>query len=168
MVASKEKRRRTELGRQLAKLRIDFDQVAADMARKIGISSSQLHNIEHGTGIVHFDLVEKINKEYGFDLTPTIKRGGAMARVVFELDDLDENDKAIIMDVWCRMSGSVAGVTLPAENVAKIKESPDKKESGPRVVDINKPARKHSKPHIDDDIGFLDENELEDALDGIE
>ena len=91
---------RTELGRELAKLRIDFDEKGADMAEKLGMSASNLYNVETGQTTVSYDLIIKIKELYGKDLEKIYLSGGGLSKVQIELDALNETDRAEALRLW--------------------------------------------------------------------
>lgn len=142
---------RTELGRELAKLRIDFDEKGADMAEKLGMSASNLYNVETGQTTVSYDLIIKIKELYGKDLEKIYLSGGGLSKVQIELDALNEADRAEALRLWRVAQGlEEPGTAAPAEPApAKTTTSPSK-----------------APPPLPDDVGFLSEDELDeiDAL----
>ena len=142
---------RTELGRELAKLRIDFDEKGADMAEKLGMSASNLYNVETGQTTVSYDLIIKIKELYGKDLEKIYLSGGGLSKVQIELDALNEVDRAEALRLWRVAQGLEAeGPAAPAAPApVKTTTSPSK-----------------APPALPDDVGFLSEDELDeiDAL----
>lgn len=144
---------RTELGRELAKLRIDFDEKGADMAGKLGMSASNLYNVETGQTSVSYDLIVKIKELYGKDLEKVYLSGGGLSKVQIELDVLGPDDRAEALRLWrvaqgLEEPGTAAAATTPAP--------------APAPAATPKPTT----PKLDDDVGFLSEDELDeiDAL----
>jgi len=155
-------RKRTQLGRALAKLRIDFDENAAStMAKKIGVSPSQLHNIENGLGTITLDFIAAIQKHYGLDISEIVLAGGSMAKVTIDLDELTEEDRRIVINIWSR-SKNIPDILQPCES-AKITETQPKRvenmKPGPRVVKIDGTEPRRAPNLVDDGVGFLDEEE---------
>ncbi len=101
---SKSKSKRTELGRSLAKLRIDFDETGAEMATKLGISPSQMFNVEVGIATVGYGFIAKIKKVYDLDLSDILNRGGGMSKVTIDLNDLTAVDKDIVLAIWSKVN----------------------------------------------------------------
>ena len=101
---SKSKSKRTELGRSLAKLRIDFDETGAEMATKLGISPSQMFNVEVGIATVGYGFIAKIKKVYDLDLSDILNRGGGMSKVTIDLNDLTPGDKDIVLSIWSKVN----------------------------------------------------------------
>lgn len=142
---------RTELGRELAKLRIDFDEKGADMAEKLGMSASNLYNVETGQTTVSYDLIIKIKELYGKDLEKIYLSGGGLSKVQIELDALNETDRAEALRLWRVAQGLEAAMTVTAAPAETPKE---------------KPTTTHLPPKLPDDVGFLSDDELDeiDAL----
>ena len=63
------KKVRTQAGKYLAKLRVDFDEQQQDMADRLGISNTTLSNIEYGKKTIDQD--EAISIARAYDLTAT-------------------------------------------------------------------------------------------------
>lgn len=59
------RKEKTEVGKILAKLRIDNDQLQSDMAKRLGVSSSYLSLIERGCRRLRWTVAGKIVSEYG-------------------------------------------------------------------------------------------------------
>ena len=171
------KRKKTELGRTLAKIRIDFDETGSDMAKRLGISSSQMFNIEVGLAQVGYEFIGKIKEVYSIDLAELMKRGGFMSKITLDLDELSAKDKETVLEIWATKwegeqsesdSGSftkAAGETTPT--VAKTAvEKPRVVTDKPRVVTDKSTNRKRPRTNrANDGIDFLDE---ESELDGID
>lgn len=145
---------RTELGRELAKLRIDFDEKGADMAEKLGMSASNLYNVETGQTTVSYDLIIKIKELYGKDLEQTYLSGGGLSKVHIELDALNETDRLEALRLWRVAQGLEEGslgvaVAMPKKEQTKAETKASK-----------------APPPLPDDVGFLSEDELDeiDAL----
>jgi len=171
-VAKKPKRKKTELGRTLAKVRIDFDETGADMAKKLGISASQMFNIEVGLAQVGYEFIGKIKRVYEIDLTDIMKRGGFMSKITLDLDDLRAEDRDTVLEIWARQSTGEAPPKLVKPSVPEPKVmtsentpvlTPDDKQPAPLPAN----ARRHRPLPPPDDIVFLDEDSVDD-LDGIE
>lgn len=170
------KRKKTELGRTLAKIRIDFDQTGAEMANILGISSSQMFNIEVGLAQVGYEFIGKVKELYEIDLADLMKRGGFMSKITLDLDELSQEDKAAVLEIWSKKWDRELPITaaikeMPAK-VASVAPTPDPEQTEkPRVVNDTVGDRKtRGRPktiRARDGIGFLDE-EGEDELDGIE
>ena len=155
---------RTELGRELAKLRIDFDEKGADMAGKLDMSASNLYNIETGQTNVSYDLIIKIKEIYGKDLEKIYLSGGGLSKVQIELDALNETDRLEALRLWRVAQGieapELTQTHIPAEDpVPPAVADDDKKE-------VEKKAPAHVPPALPDDVGFLSDDELDeiDAL----
>jgi len=159
-VAKKPKRKKTELGRTLAKVRIDFDETGADMAKKLGISASQMFNIEVGLAQVGYEFIGKIKEIYGVDLAEIMQRGGFMSKITLDLDELSKADKDTVLEIWTRrLTGEPPP---PADKVTLVEPVV------PIVVDVPVPvSRKRRPPTLDSDVGFLDEVCVDD-LEGLE
>lgn len=161
-MSKKPKRKKTELGRTLAKVRIDFDETGADMAKKLGISASQMFNIEVGLAQVGYEFIGKIKEVYEIDLSEIMKRGGFMSKITLDLDELSATDRDTVLEIWARRGNGEAPSPTPREtakaSVAAIAE----------VLPNAEPVRRRRPPAPPpDDIVFLDESSL-DELDGIE
>lgn len=161
-MSKKPKRKKTELGRTLAKVRIDFDETGADMAKKLGISPSQMFNIEVGLAQVGYEFIAKIKEIYGVDLAEIMQRGGFMSKITLDLDELSQTDKDTVLEIWTRrLTGVPPNVPEPSISEAECDE-PTAAEVGVAPV-----GRRRPPPPPPDDIVFLDESD-EDDLDGIE
>jgi len=144
---------RTELGRELAKLRIDFDEKGADMAEKLGMSASNLYNVETGQTTVSYDLIIKIKELYGKDLERIYLSGGGLSKVQIELDALNEADRAEALRLWRVAQGLEAGM-VEAPVVAPAPAPTPEPEPAPKVGG-------HTPPALPDDVGFLSDDELD-------
>lgn len=160
-MAKKPKRKKTELGRTLAKVRIDFDETGADMAKKLGISPSQMFNIEVGLAQVGYEFVGKVKEVYGIELTEIMKRGGFMSKITLDLDELSQADKDTVLEIWARRwTGE------PLEPTDTVTLDPNPTITLP--PDDAKPVRRRRPPAPPpDDIVFLDDESADD-LNGIE
>lgn len=138
------KRKRTELGRELAKLRIDFSETATEMAKKLGVSSSNLFNIETGVNASSYELILKVKELYGKDMEQLFLNGGGLSRVVLEMDLLSEEDRKTAVLLWCKCND----IELP-EQAAK--------EVAPTVGATGAKPRK--PPPLPDDVGFISEQD---------
>lgn len=156
-MAKKPKRKKTELGRTLAKIRIDFDETAADMAGKIGVSPSQMFNIEVGLAQVGYELIGKIKEVYEVDLTEIMKRGGFMSKITLDLDELSQADKDTVLEIWARRWTGEPPDTVTMKKELTITTPADAPAPAPVR---HKPKR---PPTIPDDIVFLTE-EADDNL----
>ncbi len=164
-MSKKPKRKKTELGRTLAKVRIDFDETGADMAKKLGISPSQMFNIEVGLAQVGYEFIGKIKEIYGIDLAEIMQRGGFMSKITLDLDELSQTDKDTVLEIWTRrLTGESPNVPEPTMHVDEAPAA-----EPVVIVEDAKPApkRRHRPAPPPDDIVFLDESD-EDDLDGIE
>lgn len=164
------KRKKTELGRTLAKIRIDFDETGADMAKKIDISSSQMFNIEVGLAQVGYEFIGKIKEVYGVDLADLMRRGGFMSKITLDLDELSAEDKDTVLEIWSRKwEGEPKelvqpSVPAPPEATETI-EKPSKAKTGDTTKDRKARGRPRTMRARDADVGFLDE---EGELEGID
>jgi transcriptional regulator with XRE-family HTH domain len=142
------KRKRTDLGRELAKLRIDFDQNANEMSENLGISSSSLFNYEHGAQNIPYEFIVTVKEKYGRDLTELYAKGGGLSRITLELDELSPEDRELAMTLWRK---------------ANKLDIPEQPASEPEPVFETKaaPAPKPSTPALPDDVGFISETELD-------
>ena len=162
-MAKKPKRKKTELGRTLAKVRIDFDETGADMAKKLGISASQMFNIEVGLAQVGYEFIDKIKEIYEIDLTEIMQRGGFMSKITLDLDELTQKDKETVLEIWARRNGEqppADTVTLDPELTVTIPLD-DETPAEPT------PRKRRPPAPPPDDIVFLDADSV-DELDGIE
>ncbi len=167
------KRKKTELGRTLAKIRIDFDETGADMAKKLGISSSQMFNIEVGLANVGYEFIGKVQTVYGLDLTDVIQRGGGMSKITFDLDDLSANDKKTVLGIW---ASNLEGNPLKLKDTVTVDELtitiPRDDGEAPivaTVADTTEARKKRGRPRTmraAGDIGFLSEEDASE-LEGI-
>ena len=74
-----ERRKATEFGKELRKIRVERDETLFDMARRLGISPSHLSLIERGGRRVPTDMAARVRKEYGLS-------GEESARLMASLD----------------------------------------------------------------------------------
>lgn len=162
MVDKKPKRKKTELGRTLAKIRIDFDETGAEMAKKLGISASQMFNIEVGIATVGYEFVGHFKKVYEIDLTELMERGGFMSIIKLDLDTLCQQDKDTILEIWAR--AQTGEEPPPAKHILDSTNS--RIEPAPVKPTADAPVRKRPRsPVLDDGIGFLDEDSANDLSD---
>lgn len=160
-MSKKPKRKKTELGRTLAKVRIDFDETGADMAKKLGISASQMFNIEVGIAQVGYEFIGKIKEVYEIDLSEIMKRGGFMSKITLDLDELSATDRDTVLEIWARRGTDEPPPKLAQPNV------PEPMDRTPKDTLANEPVRRRPPPPPPDDIVFLDDDSA-DELDGID
>lgn len=159
------KRKRTELGREIAKLRIDFNETGAEMAEKVGMSASNLFNMETGAVSISFDFIDKIKEVYGKDLEPIYLNDGGLSKVTIELDELSTDERQLAVALWRQSTGRV----LPSEDqkaILSAVELPGAEATPEAVVEQPSKKRKYKPPPLPDDVGFLSEEEL-DGLDDL-
>lgn len=167
------KRKKTELGRTLAKIRIDFDQTGADMAKKLGISSSQMFNIEVGLAQVGYEFIGKVKEVYEVDLTEIMRRGGFVSKITLDLDELSQKDKEIVLAIWSRKWDNESTKDNPGtftEAVGEAIPKPKPPQDSAQPEDTAGARKSRGRPRTiraSDEVGFLDEESAED-LDGLE
>lgn len=161
------KKARTEFGRELAKLRIDFNETGQDMAAKLGMSNSNLHAIEMGSTGAGFDLIEKIKTLYGKDLEEAFIRGGGVTRLDIDVASLNEDMRDIAVKVWKVSQGLLTAEEFFAEvddfGVPGIETTTTAKVTG-KPADGPEPPKDEAPgwkpPPVPDDVMFLTEDEL--------
>lgn len=107
---------RTLLGRELAKLRIDFGETMAQMAKRLGYSQTHLFNIEMGDTKPKLVLIERIKTQYGKDLEDQFFESGGVSSVKIELDKLTSEERQVAVNLWRK---SLTG-KAPASSSIKI------------------------------------------------
>ena len=140
-------RKRTELGREIAKLRIDFSETGTEMAKKMDMSAASLWNMETGAVAVPYSFIVKLNKLYGKDLESIYINGGGLSKVVIELDELSQEDRKLAMTLYLKANK----IDAPEPEVKEVEPEP--------VVKEKKKAPK--PPALPDDVGFFSEDELD-------
>jgi len=171
-VSKKPKRKKTELGRALAKVRIDFDQTGADMAKKLGVSASQMFNIEVGLAQVGYEFIGKIKEIYSIDLTEIMRRGGFMSKITLDLDELSQADKDTVLEIWTRrlVGDPLRPVETAVLEKTSVTVSEEKSSTASSSADTSDARKRRGRPktiRAGDDIGFLEEEGVDD-LDGLE
>ena len=150
------KRKRTELGREIAKLRIDFNETGAEMADKLGVSPSNLFNIETGATNVPYKIIATIKEVYGKDLDQIYLSGGAMSEVKIQLDELGQEERQLALQLWRKANGMA--VDAPIMNTVTVPST---------SVTVKKAPATPTTPPLPDDVGFIDELS-DDELDEID
>ena len=74
-----ERRKATEFGKELRKIRVERDETLVDMARRLGVSPSRLSVIERGGRSVPSGMAARVVEEYGLS-------GEEAARLMASLD----------------------------------------------------------------------------------
>ena len=165
-MAKNKSRNRTELGKELAKLRIDFNETSKEMAAKLGMSSSNLFNIETGACEVAYDFITKVAGMYGKNLEPIWISGGGLAKVTIELGELTEAQREVAIGLWRISQGIETDDTYSEDEVSEIvNELSDEPVPEPEA-EPQEHTYTPKPPPIPDDVGFLSDDEL-DELDAL-
>lgn len=168
------KKARTEFGRELAKLRIDFNETGQDMADKLGMSNSNLHSIEMGATSAGFDLIEKIKALYGKDLEDAFVKGGGLARLEIDTATLPDDVRDVAIAVWKVSQGllkpkdfwavfddfGVPGVIATPGPIVTANPGSDAHAITASKPAPAAPATGWQPPPLPDDVGFLSEEDL--------
>lgn len=151
MSEAKISRTRSPFGKELAKLRIDHDETAGQMSKRLGVHATYLSRLEGGHYPVSMNVALRVREAYGLDLTHMV--GSTMGRIVIELEHLSEEDRLLVIDIQERAAQKkleAEGVTTKSAKVAsKAASSPSKTA---RVEDV-------------DGVDFIDDSELDDLDD---
>lgn len=140
---------RGELGRELAKLRIDRDEQLIDMAKRMGVHTATLRNYEYGKSAPDRDFFEAILREYDVDLTRFYDAMKIKSKQVIRLDTLDP---------------------VKREKILAILEDREPVTAAPAAKNKPLPKNVPDVPDVDG-ISLIDEREdeagLDDELDGV-
>lgn len=142
----------TPYGKLLKKLRIDFDETAADMARKLDISTSLLNSIESGARAIPSGLSEKVAKAYSLkgkqrdDLILT-EACSCDVPISFDLGGKRSNEDYVRVALFLANAVPLADIDVLRKICAEIDVSIAQKENAKKGVDTENSSTKH-KYHI--------------------
>lgn len=142
----------TPYGKLLKKLRIDFDETAADMARKLDISTSFLNSIESGARAIPSGLSEKIIKTYSLKVKQRddliLKEACSCdVPISFDLGDKRSNEDYVRVALFLANAVPLADIDVLRKVCAEIDVSIAQKENAKKGVDTENFSTKH-KYHI--------------------
>lgn len=165
--------KRTELGKVLAKLRVDMDESSAEMAERLEISVSSLSAYEYGRSQPMADFATKMSATYGIDITHLIakqeSRPNRLSILAKHMTDEEFAFAVRLADAATRRAKgeTVACLMGEAAVLSKLLDGdppPPVAEAAPAVVTSKK---KLPPPDDVDGVGFIDEDmdkELADLL----
>jgi len=157
--------KRTAFGRELAKLRIDFDESTADMAAKLDMSGSNLNAMEMGRNRVSFEVVHKIKEFYGKDLEDVFIGEGRLPALKINLSDIEDQEiRRLAVAIWKVSTGHMTEAELWDSLDISLGEKPIERLEV-LETEAPKPRPKHVPPPLPDDVDFLSVDELGDLGD---
>lgn len=151
MTKDKKARTRSQIGKELAKLRIDLDETVGQMVKRLGLHPTYLSRIESGSYPLTMTVASKIKEVYNVDFSHLV--GQLTGRITFDLSEVSEADRKALLEIYerTRSTRQTDGAQRAAETVSSTLTRRSEPENVPDV----------------DGVGFVGEDELSE-LDDLE
>jgi len=164
--------KRTELGKELAKLRIENDESSKQMADKLGVSVATLSGYESGRRPVSPEFFEKVKVVYGRDLSSfkTIRRKTIGKIVNLSKFDAQVADLArAVLEGHIQHDGSFDLEAVRKGDVRLMLVSVNYESAPAETPKAEAPAKPVVKPNVPDvpGVDFIDDSDF-DGLDEID